>query len=152
VRWRFYCKPQQNDKGDFAMPGAIPAESELCALVGDLFYQNAQKVQAYLDAHYDLDAEWDKSEKHNTWQCRYRHGGKTLCTLLYKPGEAVCLVIFGAAERDKVQAVTLSPAGQATYDAATTYHDGKWVWFSLTGDTVLADIQMLLPLKRRQTK
>ncbi len=134
------------------MLSIMPNESELRALVGDSFYQNAQEVQAYISAHYELDMVWDKSEKNSTWQCRYRRGGKTLCTLLYKPGEAVCMIVFGAAEREKVQAVPLSLAGQATYDAATTYHDGKWVWYSLTGEEVLRDIQLLLPLKRRYTK
>ncbi|MCE5342593.1 MAG: DUF3788 domain-containing protein [Eubacteriales bacterium] len=134
------------------MLNRIPDENELRTLIGDAFYTEAQKVRVFLNEHYELETIWDKGWKDITYQCRYRRGGKTLCTLLYKPGEAACMIIFGAGEREKAEAVSLSPEGQAAYDAATTFHDGKWVWFSLTGEAVLQDIQMLLPLKRRKTK
>ena len=134
------------------MLNGIPDEGELRALVGDAFFANAQKVRAFLAEHYEMETVWDKGWRDITYQCRYRRGGKTLCTLLFKPGEAACMLIFGGAERVKAEAATLSPEGRAAYDGATTYHDGKWVWFSLTGDVALNDVYTLLPLKRRFMK
>ena len=129
-----------------------PTEQDLAALVGTASDTVAMQLRNFLDEHYTLDAVWDTGGKAATWQCRYRRGGKTLCTLLYKPGEAACMLIFGRDERTKAEALPLSAYARATYDTATTYHDGKWVWFSLLDVAILEDIYQLLPVKRKLMK
>ena len=86
----------------------IPTEQELRALVGEAAYAVTLSLRTFLHAHYDLDALWDKGGKAATCQCRYRRGGKTLCTLLYKPGEAACMLVFGAQEREKAERIPAS--------------------------------------------
>mgnify|MGYP000615169366 CR=1 FL=1 len=81
-------------------------------------------------------------------------GGKTLCSLYAKSQCMGFLVIFGKAERAKVEAIweSLSPAVRAQYEAAQTYHDGKWVMFSPTGTSNFAEYMELLALKRRPNR
>lgn len=64
------------------------------------------------------------------------------------------LVIFGKAERVKVEAIweSLSPAVRAQYEAAQTSHDGKWVMFYPTDTTSFVDYMELLALKRRPNR
>ncbi|MDD3920081.1 MAG: DUF3788 family protein [Eubacteriales bacterium] len=127
----------------------IPEEAALQTMVGDRCYCAAHEIRAWLAGHYDLEAVWDKGWNGIPYQCRYRRGGKTLCNLLYQPGEAHCLVVFGAKEREKVQPALLSPACRDAYETANTFHDGRWVWFSLLNDGIPTDVKILLPLKRR---
>ncbi|VVB64912.1 Uncharacterised protein [uncultured archaeon] len=61
------------------------------------------------------------------------------------------LIVFGAEERAKVEAIRdrLSEQTQKEYDNATTYHDGKWVHLTVDNDTVVNDVKRLLAVKRR---
>jgi len=46
----------------------------------------------------------------------------------------------------------LLPATQEAYDAATTYHDGKWLLLRVSSKSVIRDAQRLLAVKRRISK
>ena len=129
-----------------------PTEQDLASLVGTTSDTVAMQLRNFLAAHYTLEEVWAPGGKAATWQCRYRRGGKTLCTLLYKPGEAACMLVFGREERAKVEGLPLSTVARVTYDAATTYHDGKWVWFPLLDGAILEDLYQLLPVKRKIMK
>lgn len=61
------------------------------------------------------------------------------------------MVIFGKAERNKfeVSRDEYSALMQANYDAATTYHDGKWIMIELSNIDLFDDIIRLLKVKRR---
>ncbi len=132
----------------------IPEEAELRAMLGESAVAAWDGVREFLDAHYVLDPQWDKGGKAAVYQCRYRRGGKTTVTLLFKPGELGCMMVFGAAEREKVEQLrgSLSPEALAAYVGAPTYHDGKWVWFSMRDSALLPDVITLLPVKRRLMK
>lgn len=132
----------------------IPSEEELRALIGEPASRAWDALREHLGAHYELETVWDKGGKAADYQARYRRGGKTLVTLLFKPGELGCMLIFGAAEREKAEALRgqLSPEALAAYDGATTYHDGKWVWFAMRDERLLADVERLLPIKRKWMK
>ena len=64
------------------------------------------------------------------------------------------MIVFGAEERAKVETIRneLLPATQEAYDAATTYHDGKWLLLHVSGKDVIRDAQRLLAVKRRISK
>ncbi len=64
------------------------------------------------------------------------------------------MIIFGKAEREKVEAIRndLSSETQRIYDEATTYHDGKWVMFELTDISLFSDMQKLLNIKRKPNR
>jgi hypothetical protein len=61
------------------------------------------------------------------------------------------LLIFGAAERDKVEPVLPELASHVREDylKSTTYHDGRWVLVNVDSATVLEDVKKLLVIKRQ---
>lgn len=81
---------------------------------------------------------------------RYKKS-KSFCSLIPEKGMCKILIVFGAREREKTDAIrpTLSPKTQEAYDNATTFHDGKWLYLPVRNKTTLADAQRLLSVKRK---
>ena len=63
-------------------------------------------------------------------------------------------IIFGKDERAKVEEIRkeISPDVLETYDNAQTFHDGKWVMFEITDDSLLEDLKKLLLIKRKPNR
>jgi hypothetical protein len=61
------------------------------------------------------------------------------------------VIVFGAKEREKVEAIrqALPPALRSLYEAAETYHDGKWLKLSVPDEATVAEVAKLLSAKRR---
>ena len=132
----------------------IPTPNALEELLGPALFQVWQRLCQAIEERYDMERLWNSGGKSWTYEYKYRRGGKTLCTLYANPNCIGFLVIFGKEERAKVEAIyeSLSPAVRAQYEAAQTYHDGKWVMFSPTGTSNFAEYMELLALKRRPNR
>ena len=111
-------------------------------------------LTAQIDALYDVDRLWNKGFGCWNIEYKYRRGGKTLCTLYAKQGEAVLLVTLGKAERDKFDAQrgSFSESLGRLYDDTQTYHDGKWLWIPINTSLSSEDIRLLLQIKRRPNR
>ena len=61
------------------------------------------------------------------------------------------LIVLGAKEREKFEARAgeFLPETLRQYEAATTFHDGKWVYFNVEDGSVLEDYKKILAIKRR---
>jgi hypothetical protein len=94
--------------------------------------------------------EWLFGGKQHGWSLRYKKG-KSFCTLIPEKNRFALLIVFGAEERAKVEAMrdSLSQRTQKEYDEATTYHDGKWLILTIDTDDVLEDVMQLLAVKRK---
>ena len=97
-----------------------------------------------------FEPEWLFGGKKHGWALRYKKS-KPLCTFVPEKGRFQLLIVFGAGERAKVEAIRaeLSERTRADYDAATVYHDGKWLLLPVNRKEAVADIERLLSLKRR---
>ena len=64
------------------------------------------------------------------------------------------MIIFGKDERIKVEEIRdeLSSNVLETYDNAETFHDGKWVMFNLTNNSIIDDLKKLLFIKRNPNR
>ena len=126
----------------------------MTALVGEDLYPVWAGLRACIEAAYDMDGAWGPGGKAWTYEYKYRRGGKTLCSLYAKSQCMGFLVIFGKAERAKVEAIweDLSPAVRAQYEAAQTYHDGKWVMFQPADTAGFTEYMKLLALKRKPNR
>jgi len=64
------------------------------------------------------------------------------------------LIVFGSKEREKVEQIKnkLSSPTKAEYDNANTYHDGKWLFLTVSNKTTVMDVQKLLSVKRKIKK
>ncbi len=113
-----------------------------------------KRMTSALDALYDVDQLWDKG--FGPWQVeyKYRRGGKTLCTFYAKEGEAVLLITYGKAEREKFESIrdSVSLHLQRIYDETATLHDGKWLWIPLDDVLKTDDVITMLKIKRRPNR
>ena len=64
------------------------------------------------------------------------------------------MVILGKDERAKfeIQRGQFSNEVQMIYDAATTFHDGKWIMFELKDTKLFNDMERLLLIKRKPNR
>ena len=94
--------------------------------------------------------EWLYGGKKHGWSLRYKKS-KSFCTLIPKKGCLKIMIVFGADERTKVEGIRgrLSSSVRKQYDAAKTYHDGKWLFLTVDSSEILKDIEVLLAGKRK---
>ncbi len=132
----------------------VPGASELTALLGEDLYTVWNSLCHAVEERYDMERLWDKGYREWVYEYKYRRGGKTLCTLYAKENAIGFLVIFGKAEREKVEAHKgdYSEEVYRAYEEAKTFHDGKWVMVRPTSIAVLDDLMKLLVLKRRPNR
>jgi len=103
---------------------------------------------------YDMDQTWNNGGKKWVYEYKFKKGGKTLCAFYFKENVLGFMIIFGKDERAKVEEIRkeLSPDALKTYDNAQTFHDGKWVMFEITDDSLLEDLKKLLLIKRKPNR
>lgn len=129
-----------------------PTMEELELLIGANAFAVWKDICVEIDALYDMDCQWNDGGKQWKYEYKYRRGGKTLCALYAQQNCFGFMIIFGKEERAKVEEIRaiLSSQTLATYDAATTYRDGKWVMFDET--ILISDMKTLLAVKRKSNK
>ena len=61
------------------------------------------------------------------------------------------MVILGKEEREKFERdrEDYSLEVRKVYDESRTYHDGKWMMFELTDESLFSDFMRLLKIKRK---
>ena len=64
------------------------------------------------------------------------------------------MIILVKDERTKVEEIRneLSPSVLETYDNVETFHDGKWVMFNITNNSIIEDLKKLLFIKRKPNR
>ena len=136
------------------MLDTIPTPEELTALVGKSLYDVWNRLCASIDEKYDMERLWNKGGKAWTYEYKYRRGGKTLCALYARENCVGFMVILGKDERLKfeVDRENYSKEVQALYDAAQTYHDGKWIMFEPVDTSLFQDFIRLLGIKRKPNR
>jgi hypothetical protein len=94
--------------------------------------------------------EWLYGGKQHGWGLRFKKS-RPLCTLIPEKNRLALLMVFGAKEREKVEAIRncLSRHTLQEYDAAQIYHDGKWVVLTIDSDQAVRDLALLLTVKRK---
>jgi hypothetical protein len=129
-----------------------PSTSEIEQWIGREPYEYWKHVTQLIEQNYPkvFTPEWLFGGQKHGWSLRYKKN-KSFCTLIPEKNRFAMLIVFGAEERAKVEAIRdrLSEQTQKEYDNATTYHDGKWVHLTVDNDTVVNDVKRLLAVKRR---
>jgi hypothetical protein len=84
---------------------------------------------------------------------RYKKG-KSFCTLIPERKHCAVLIVFGKEERERVESIRdrLCEQTLKEYDAATTYHDGRWVLLTVDSPRVIEDVRLLLSVKRKKAR
>lgn len=130
-----------------------PLDSELEALIGLEAMGVWKEICDAIEREYDMNIAWNNGGKAWKYELKYSKGGKSLCALYAGENKSGLMIIFGGAERDKVETIRqeLYEKTVAVYDEAKTYRDGKWVMFPLD-KALIADYMRLLSIKRKPNK
>ena len=133
---------------------STPSPSTMGEWLGPSLFEGWQKLCLTIDETYDMERIWNAGGKNWTYEYKYRRGGKTLCCLYAKENCMGLMMIFGKEERAKFEEIrnTLTDAVCRQYDAAKTYHDGKWVMFEPTSTSEFDDYMKLLAIKRKANR
>jgi hypothetical protein len=129
-----------------------PTEESVAAFIGAEASVRWAELLDFIASTYPgvFNSEWLYGGAKHGWSLRFKKS-RSFCTLIPERGRMRVLVVFGAAERDKMQDLLpgLSSQVRDDYLGATTYHDGRWVVIDIESDEVLRDLERLLRMKRR---
>ena len=113
--------------------------------------QAYEELKAYIEENYPMmEVQEGGPSKYGKSMLRYRRSG-SFCTLYEQEAGFHLLIVLGAKEREKFEARAgeFLPETLRQYEAATTFHDGKWVYFNVEDGSVLEDYKKILAIKRR---
>lgn len=110
------------------------------------------RLLAFIDENYPgvFNGEWLFGGAKHGWSLRFKKS-RSFCTLVPEKDHMNVVIVFGAAERLKAEALLpeLTSHVRADYTGATTYHDGRWLLVDVDSDEALDDVERLLRVKRR---
>lgn len=133
-------------------PDEPPTPSQLEVWLGKDAYQFSQRITQWIEINdpQTFAPEWLFGGKKYGWSLRYKKG-RSFCTLIPEKNRCAIQIVFGAEERARVETIRteLSESTQQSYDRATTYHDGKWLFLAIDSDEIVNDIERLLAVKRK---
>jgi hypothetical protein len=132
--------------------GRPPSDAKIAGWIGKEAYIYWKHVTHLIELNYPsiFVPEWLFGGEKHGWSLRYKKS-KSFCTFIPEKNRFALLIVFGAEERAKAEAIrdSLSTYTQKEYDKATTYHDGKWVLLTINSDKVVEDVRKLLAIKRK---
>ncbi len=129
-----------------------PDAKSISAWISSENYRRWKHLLQYIERSHPgvFVPEWLFGGKKHGWGLRFKKS-KSFCTLIPERRRMAVLIVFGATEREKAEAVLphLTSGVRKAYREATTYHDGKWLTLTVDRDEIVGDIQTLLAVKRR---
>ncbi len=133
---------------------SVPQQEELVRMMGADAFSAWESICHYITETYEMETLWGKGGKAGPYEYKFRRGGKTLCALYPRDQDFGFMVIFGKAEREKFEAArgSFSTEIQRIYEESTTYHDGKWMMFSIRDLSLLDEMKKLLLIKRKPNR
>jgi hypothetical protein len=138
--------------GDRLVNEVPPSEEVVQEWLGHKSYSHWQALENWINDNYPgvFRPDWTFGGAKHGWGLRYKRS-KSFCTLVPEYQRTAVVIVFGAKEREKVAAILQElPSGvRRLYEAAETYHDGKWLKLSVPADATVTDIARLLTTKRR---
>jgi len=133
-------------------PGKPPTPEQVESWIDKGPYGFWRRVTDLITRNYPglFEPEWLFGGKKHGWSLRYKKS-KSFCTMIPEKGRFLLLIVFGAKERLGVELIRqeLSAGTREAYDGATTYHDGKWLLLSVDDESIVADVEHLLAVKRK---
>lgn len=135
-----------------AEAGSAPDAARVAEWIGPKASARWTDLVRWIDTNYPgvFEPDWLFAGAKYGWALRFRKS-RSFCTLIPERGRFKVLLIFGGDERKKAAKILpeLTSHARADYEAATTYHDGKWVGIVVDNRKVLSDVEKLLEVKRR---
>ncbi|WP_346880345.1 MULTISPECIES: DUF3788 domain-containing protein [unclassified Clostridium] len=132
----------------------VPTEEELNQLMEEDVFKTWCAINNFIKDNYDTDMLWDNGGKTGVFELKYRKSGKTFCALYPREKGMIVLIILGKNEREKFETSRkdFSEYINNFYDNTRQYHDGKWLYLDVINNTVIADIERLLFIKKKPNR
>ena len=128
-----------------------PTAKQVAAWIGPRSVARWTQLTEFIDTSYPgvFETKWYFGGKKHGWAFRYKKS-RSFCTLIPERGRFKALLVFGAAEREKVEAILPDLVSHVRDDYATspTFYDGKWVAPIVDSAQAVADVKRLLTFKR----
>ena len=128
-----------------------PAVGDVAEWIGNRNFVRWTELIDFIQSRYPgvFETKWWFGGQKFGWSLRYKKS-KSFCNLIPEQGRFKVLLVFGAAEREKVEPTLadLTSHVREDYARAKTFHDGRWVSVVVDNEKVLADVKRLLVLKR----
>src|SRR5512140_1760047 len=106
-----------------------PTPAQVADWVGPASYKRWKTLTDFIDAHYPgvFETKWWFGGARFGWTLRYKKS-KSFCNLIPERGRFRLLLVFGAKEREQVEAILpeLASHVREDYAGSTTFHDGRW--------------------------
>jgi len=127
-----------------------PTDNEILAFVGKAKHA-WEEITSFLNENYDFEPEKLNYGKKSGWAIRYRKSNRTWCALYPQKNSFQVQIIFGKKEVDKFQESRYDFSNFVVnkFDSTKQYHDGRWMFFTITDNTLLEDIKKLMYIKRK---
>jgi hypothetical protein len=142
-------EPKRGDR--LTDTSTVPDTATIRTWLGPAAFAHWQALQDWIAASYPgvFTPDWIHGGQKHGWSLRYKKS-KAFCTLLPEYRALSVVVVLGEAERAKVDARRdeLGRRLMELYDAAETYHDGKWLKIGIASHEEMKDVTDLLSLKR----
>lgn len=136
-------------------PEGPPDDSRVAEWIGPVAFGFWKRMAGLIEDTWPgvFVPEWLYGGRKYGWSLRYKKS-KSFCTFVPEKGRFSMLIVFGAEQRTGVEAIrgSLSGGTLAGYDAATTYHDGKWYLMAIDSDIAVDDAMKLLAVKRKPVR
>jgi hypothetical protein len=120
--------------------------------IGQRNYKRWTQIIRFIESNYPdiFETKWWFGGKKYGWALRYKKS-KSFCNLIPEKNRFKILLVFGAEERKKVEAILpeLKSHVRDDYNGATTFFDGKWVSIIADNEKVIADVERLMEIKRK---
>jgi len=109
----------------------------------------SHETMVFMRGNYCLDEIGDGKD-----ELKFKQGKKTILTIYSKEDKFVFLIIFGKQEREKFETRRndFSEYVCRYYDAAKTYHDGKWMFFDVATLEQLEELKQLIFIKKKPNR
>lgn len=144
--------PEGPKRGDrLTDKSEVPDDAMVRDWMGPAAFGHWQALRAWIAAAYPgvFAPDWLYGGQKHGWVLRYKKS-RAFCTLLPEYCAFSVVVVLGGAEREKVEGRrgSVGPRLMALYDAAETFHDGKWLKIGVASADELKEVTDLLSLKR----
>ena len=131
-----------------------PATQDIIDYLGKDAEEAWNDIISFIADNYNFAPETVFDGNKYGWAIRYRHSGKSLCTLHPEKGAFTVLIVLGKTETEQTLAElnSFSPGVASIISSAKQYHDGRWLWIRVLKQYDTGDIKRLLQIKKKPRK
>jgi len=133
----------------------IPNDNIIQLFLGDSNIISVwNNITSFLNNNYNFDSKIIFGGKKYGWAVKYKHGQKTIVTLLPERKSFTGLLVFGKKEVEKIfeNKDIFTKQILQLIEETKQYHDGKWIWIRLENHIFENDICNLIKIKKKPQK